>query len=120
MKAYFAFEQISPAGELKQFVFQLQDPAKIKEARRILASGDQLKMHVQGKIVPSPIDYNPGWAFHLNPDTISFFEFQIEVCDANVAYVEEHLDEVGGAFLPNSFWCPWSSRLSKEVQWPEP
>lgn len=115
MRAYFAFEQLIPSGELKQFVFQLNDAAKIEEARRILASGNQLKAHVQGKVVPRPADYNPGWSFHLDPETIGFFEFQIEVCDANVAYVEEHLDEVGGAFLPNRFWCPWTSRLSKEV-----
>lgn len=43
------------------------------------------------------------------------FEMQIEVCDANVTYVEEHLDEVGGGFLPKSFWCPWSSELEAEI-----
>jgi hypothetical protein len=51
----------------------------------------------------------------MAPDTIGFFEMQIEVCDANSNYVEEHLDEVGGSFLPKSFWCPWSSTLAAEV-----
>ncbi|MCA6115227.1 hypothetical protein J6524_09995 [Bradyrhizobium sp. WSM 1738] len=54
-------------------------------------------------------------AFHLMPETVKPFELQIEVCDANVMYVEAHLDEVGGAFLPKSFWCPWSSELEFEV-----
>ena len=120
MSAYFAFEQTSPKGELKQFVFRLDDPAKIAEARHILATSDELKGHVQGTIVQRPVDYNPSWSFHLDPKTIGFFEMQIEVCDANVTYVEAHIDEVGGSFLPKSFWCPWSSRLSHEVAMPSP
>ncbi|MEH2433373.1 MAG: hypothetical protein V7K25_03825 [Nostoc sp.] len=39
----------------------------------------------------------------------------IEVCDATTNYVNDHLDEVGGAFLPGLFWCPWSSQLVKEI-----
>jgi hypothetical protein len=120
MSAYFAFEQTSPEGELKQFVFRLDDLAKIDEARRILAGSEPLKVHVQGTIIARAADYNPDWSFHLDPKTIGFFEMQIEVCDANVTYIEAHLDEVGGSFLPKSFWCPWSSRLSSEVPWPRP
>jgi hypothetical protein len=65
--------------------------------------------------VPTKATYNPDWSFHLDPATIGFFEFQVEVCDANVTYIEEHLDEVGGSLLARSFWCPWSSRLVAEV-----
>lgn len=119
MSAYFYFEQTSPEGELKRFVFRLDDDVKILEARRILGGGDPLKVHVQGTVVPIRADYNPDWSFHLAPSTIGFFEMQIEVCDANVTYVESHLDEVGGSFLPRSFWCPWSSTLSGEVSWPQ-
>jgi hypothetical protein len=39
----------------------------------------------------------------------------IEVCDANMMYVEDHLDEAGGAFLPGNHWCPWDSRVTREV-----
>lgn len=118
MSAYFSFEQTTPKGDLKHFVFRLDDAAKIDEARQILGGAKPLKVHVQGTIVSTPVDYNPGWSFHLDPATIGFFELQTEVCDANVTYVEDHLGEVGGAFLPNGFWCPWSSRLAAEVQWP--
>jgi hypothetical protein len=31
-------------------------------------------------------------------------------------YVEDHLSEAGGSFLPGNRWCPWSSVLTKEVQ----
>ncbi len=60
-----------------------------------------------------PADYNPLWSYHLHPDSIDFFEYEIEVCDATIQYVEDHLNEVGGSFLPNNFWCPWCSRLIK-------
>jgi hypothetical protein len=71
-----------------------------------------------GRIVKRPADYNPGWSFHINPDTISFFDFAIEVCDASPSYVEDHLDEACGAFLPGCYWCPWSSRLKEEITSP--
>lgn len=115
MAAYFAFEQASPTGEIKEFVFELTDEAKIAEARAILSAPDSSRVHVQGTVVRGRVPYNPAWSFHLDPDSIGFFEMQIEVCDANVTYVEEHLDEVGGSTLPKSFWCPWSSRLTREV-----
>jgi hypothetical protein len=115
MPAFFVFEQSSPEGELLEFVFELRDEVKIAQARAILADPTSLKKHVQGKIVPRPAPYNPGWSFHLDPDTIGFFELQIEVCDANATYVEAHLDEIGGSTLPNNFWCPWSSTLAREI-----
>lgn len=115
MSAYFMFGQTSPKGEQEWFVFKLTDPAKIAEARALLGGGNDAKRHVQGTIVKSRVPYNPGWSFHLDPASIGFFEMQIEVCDANVTYVEEHLDEVGGSTLPKSFWCPWSSTLTAEV-----
>ncbi len=115
--AYFVFSQLSPKNETRYFVFQLLDEARIAQARAILASPSDMR-HVQGVIVQQKVAYNPRWAFHLKPDTIGFFEMQIEVCDANVTYVAEHLDEVGGAFLPHSFWCPWSSRLVREIRPP--
>jgi len=113
--AYFVFEQQAPDKAIKQFVFRLDDAERIAEARSILADGTNMKRSVQGIIVKSRASYNPEWSFHLDPATIGFFEMAIEVCDANVTYVEEHLDEVGGSTLPGGHWCPWSSRLTAEV-----
>ncbi|MGW5100847.1 BP74-related protein [Streptomyces sp. NPDC004100] len=62
--------------------------------------------------------YNPRWSFHYNPETVNFFDVAIEVCDATLPYVEENLDEAGGAFLPGAIWCPWSSRLTREIKAP--
>ena len=113
--AYFLFEQKSPKGQTEQFTFKLTDPSRIAEARKILANKTDLRRSVEGTIVKQKAAYNPRWSFYQDPPTIAFFETAIEVCDANVTYVEEHLDEVGGSALPRSFWCPWSSRLTAEV-----
>lgn len=113
--AYFSFSQTDPQGVKRHFVFELSDPTRIAEARSILADPKSIKNHVQGVIVSSRTSYNPDWSFHLKPETVGFFEMQVEVCDANVTYVEKHLDEVGGSTLPRSFWCPWSSQLDEEV-----
>jgi len=102
----------------QEFIFELTDPAKIQEAQNILAGKETLKVHVMGKIVRSRKPYNPNFNYHLDPASISFFAVAIEVCDANMTYVEEHLDEAGGAFLPGFFWCPWDSRLTREVPVP--
>ncbi len=109
--AYFMFDY-PPNPET--FIFELTDPAKIQEARNIL-SGLEGPRHIQGTIIKQPAVYNPPWSYHLDPASISFFTNAIEVCDATIQYVEDHLDEVCGAFLPNCAWCPWNSRLLSEV-----
>lgn len=113
--AYFQF--YTPPGS-ERFVFQLTDPAKIKEARDILRGVQQQRIHVAGKIVKRPASYNPPWRYHLDPGSISFFGNAVEACDATIRYVEDHLDEAGGSFLPGLTWCPWTSRLLREVPAP--
>jgi hypothetical protein len=110
--AYFAFKDSSEAG---LFVFELNDAAKIAEARTILAGNETHKVHVSGTIVKSKASYNTNWNYHFAPDSIAFFEVATEVCDSTMRYVEDHLSDVGGAFLPKNHWCPWSSKLVKEV-----
>ncbi|HYP25318.1 MAG TPA: calmodulin [Blastocatellia bacterium] len=114
--AYFVFDS-PPAPET--FVFKLTDPEKIRHARDILSGREKHQVHVTGIILKSPAPYNPDWSFHYDPESIEFFEFAIEVCDSAIRYVEEHLDEVGGAFLPDDRWCPWGSRLLREIAWPD-
>ncbi|WP_274564172.1 calmodulin-binding protein [Streptomyces spiramyceticus] len=112
--AYFEFTDISR----ETAVFQLTDPVKIEKARKILSGEETYETHVVGRIVKRPAPYNPTWSFHFSPETISFFESAIEVCDATLPYVEDHLDEAGGAFLPGGYWCPWTSELVREVPAP--
>lgn len=102
----------------QEFIFQLTDPEKIQHARDILSGKEKGRVHVLGRLIKRTQPYNPRWSFHLDPSTVSFFEMAIEVCDANMMYVEDHLDEACGAFLPGCMWCPWDSRLTREVPAP--
>jgi len=97
------------------FVIKLTDSNLIQEARNILNNVQTDATHVNGIIIKEPVNYNPSWSFHYDPSTIEFFENAMEVCDASIAYVEEYLDEVGGALLPDNRWCPWSSELTREL-----
>jgi hypothetical protein len=98
------------------FVIELHDPDKIAHARRILSGEETELVHVEGTVIKEPATYNPGWSFHLDPNSIEFFWSTMEVCDASICFVEENLDDVGGSTLPKSHWCPWSSMLVEEIQ----
>ncbi|UBU13624.1 BP74-related protein [Nonomuraea gerenzanensis] len=112
--AYFVMTDITR----EEFVVQLTDPAKIRHARD-LVNGETLdRPHVVGRILKRPAPYNPRWSYHYNSDTVDFFDAAIEVCDATIPYVEDHLDEAGGAFLPGLVFCPWTSRLVRELPAP--
>lgn len=110
----FAFTQPSSPGV--EFIIELTDTNTIAHARKILSGEEKNEVHVHGRIIKQRRDYNPRFSFHLDPTTVRFFSMAIEVCDANMVYVEDHLDEAGGAFLPGNHWCPWDSRLSREVK----
>jgi hypothetical protein len=97
------------------FVIELVDDVKIAHARQILAGTEKQRVHVSGIVVKASAPYNLAWSFHLSPESITFFEFAVEVCDASIKYVAEHIDEVGGSFLPASRWCPWGSRLLRDL-----
>ncbi|GAB2714533.1 BP74-related protein [Kitasatospora kifunensis] len=109
--AYFEFTDSTQ----QTFVFKLTDQAKIQQARSILSGKETEATQVMGKVVKSPAPYNKPWNYQLDPSSVSFFAAAIEVCDSNMVYLNQHLSEVGGAFLPNSVWCDWGSHLTREV-----
>ncbi|MEM8534867.1 MAG: hypothetical protein AAGF95_28765 [Chloroflexota bacterium] len=108
--AYFRFN-VPPAPET--FVFRTDDPVVIQEARDVLA-GKPSRM-VIGTIVKEPRDYNLPWSYHLEPETVRFTDGAVEVCDAGIQFIEDHLTEVCDATLPDCEWCPWNSRIIAEV-----
>lgn len=110
--AYFEFRG---SDALDRFVIRLVEADKIQHARDLLFGMTTESPSVMGAIIKTPALYNPNWSYHLASETIQFFDLAIEVCDANMRYVEDNLDAVGGAFLPNSYWCPWGSEISREI-----
>jgi hypothetical protein len=112
-----AFFQITDGvnDEESKFVIKLVEMDKIVHARRILLGEEIQRIHISGKIIKQSVDYNPGWGFHLDPQSIDFFEITVEVCDASISFIEENLPEIGDSTLPNNNWCPWSSKIIKEL-----
>ncbi|MFE9610952.1 calmodulin-binding protein [Streptomyces sp. NPDC006012] len=102
----------------EEFVIKLTKAGDIEHARELVAGETTDRPHVITRIVKRTADYNPRWSFHANPDTTQFFDDSIEVCDANIPYVEDHLDEAGGAFLPGLVWCDFDSRFIREIPAP--
>src|SRR5262245_59018987 len=111
-EAYFVFDS-PPRGDL--FVIKLTDPAKIQKARDILSGKETSSRRVGGVIVKEPACYNTPWSYHLDPQSIEFFGAAMEVCDGAMAYIESHLDKVGGDLLPGNRWCSWRSRMVGEI-----
>ncbi|MEY9895732.1 hypothetical protein ABIA31_009422 [Catenulispora sp. MAP5-51] len=109
--AYFEVTDITR----ETYIVKLVEPAEIEHARELVAGETTDRPHLIGRIVKRTAPYSPRWSYHLQPESVHFFDNAIEVCDATIPYVEEHLDEAGGAFLPGLVWCDWSSRLVREV-----
>lgn len=111
-KAYFALLYGNQPGE---FIIELTDDKKIKHARDLVSGETDDEPHILGRIRKSPKPYNIHFSFHLDPETITFFNQAIEVCDASFHYTEENLEEACGAFLPGCYFCPWASRVVREI-----
>jgi uncharacterized protein (TIGR03437 family) len=115
--AYFTVYDINDGNDLT-FVVQITDPVTVQQARALLTLPESDRLHVQGTVVKAPASFNAPWGFHVDPVSVGFFETAVEVCDANAQYVQDHLTEVGEAFLPGNHWCPWNSKLLAEIPAP--
>jgi hypothetical protein len=58
-----------------------------------------------GLLICESVEWNCPWSWHLDPDSIRFAEFAIEICDGTPSYVEANC----GSFGP--YYCPWSAEL---------
>lgn len=108
-----------------EFVIAVNNEKWINQIEKILEyrvrPGEPV--HILGKVVRGRVPYNEEYAFHLDPDSIELFFSQTEQCDATAFEVEEHLELAGvpdSGFLHEGIWCPWSSRLVREIRYPYP
>lgn len=112
--AYFEMTDVTRS----KFIVKLVNEREVKHARDLVSGATDDEPHVFGRIKKSSAPYNSRWSYHFDPETVSFFNHAIEVCDATIPYVEDYLDEAGGPFLPGLVFCPWTSRLVREVPAP--
>lgn len=108
-----------------EFVIAVNDPTLVQQMERILHNhawpGDPV--HILGSVVRGRVPYNEEYPFHLDPGSIQLFFQATEQCDATAFEVEEHIELVGvpnSGFLQNGIWCPWESRLVREIRYPFP
>ena len=114
-------DNTNPDNTAEHYVARIVNEDAIATARAEIEKGEGLGdvvggwQIISGTIAKTTADWNPDWSFHLIPETVFFDEFFIEVCDATVVFVEENLDIAGGAFLPGLQWCPWGTRVLREL-----
>ena len=100
----------------QHFIVRITELSMINMARDEVKLTDGWTM-VSGTVVPETVDWNPDWSFYLAPKSIFLSAFFPESCDATIDDVESKLDQIGSAtFLPDSEWCPWTSRLISELE----
>jgi hypothetical protein len=98
-------DNTNPDNTDEYFVARIVNEAAIAIARAEILKGTAGGWQViSGTIEKSRADWNPNWSFHFIPETVFFGDWFMEVCDANVIFVEQNLDIAGDAFLPDLMW----------------
>ncbi len=100
------------------FIIKLQNRTLISQARSIIKNNESKT--ISGIVVFGwggfnvDLNNNRTWSWHLAPETITFTDLNIELCDATPSHVEQHLfdwiHQVGR-------YCPWNWKLEREVNY---
>ena len=88
------------------FRVQITDSTQIAEAERLLQSGES--RNIDGPLRAGSGDVNAPYPWHLDPDSIQFADFTIEVCDGLPSKIEDDLD-----YWINTVkaYCPWGVKV---------
>ena len=110
-----AYFRVYDGAGSPDFIILLTNPETILIARNQITIPVEQRLSITGIIVKEASCWNPNYGYHYDPSTVEFFEVAAEVCDANFVYVQDNLEEAGGAFLPGLLHCPWESFIVDEV-----
>jgi hypothetical protein len=101
--------ETSPAGE--SFRILLRDPVKIAEAAALVGRGG--RKIVAGRLRAGNGGFNPGWSWHLEPESVELVDAAVEVCDGCPHDVQAD----PGYWIDNlGRYCPWSSEIIAREQ----
>jgi hypothetical protein len=106
-----AFFELHDQNGPATFVFKLNDPGRIAEARGLIGGRN---LWSSGIVIKERVYYNRAWRYHLAPGSIGFADFTVEACQTGVIAVENGLEAVGGSFLPANVMCV-SGQIVREV-----
>ncbi|WP_424464244.1 hypothetical protein [Pseudoclavibacter helvolus] len=82
---------------------ELATPELVAHAQQLLDGEDVAAIPV-GAIVRDDPSVNEPWTWHIDPATLEFADFTIEVCDGLPEYVED-------GTLTSDDYCPWSAKV---------
>jgi len=95
----------APDGEV--FRILLRDNSVIDQARALVGAGRS--RIVLGRLAAGNGGFNTPWNWHLDPDTVSFPEVAIELCDGCPRDVE-----AAGVSYGAGTFCPWTAEIVAE------
>jgi hypothetical protein len=90
---------------VETYKIELVTPALVKHAEQLL-QGKQVSAIPLGRVVRGSAGVNPPWSWHIDPKTLQFADFTIEVCDGLPSYVEDRT-------VTSPDYCPWSAKVVK-------
>lgn len=95
----------APDGQV--FRILLRDSSVISQARALVGAGG--RRIVLGRLAQGNGGFNTPWNWHLDPDTVSFPQVAIELCDGCPSDVE-----ASGVSYGAGTFCPWTSEIIAE------
>ena len=75
----------------------------VDHARRLL-TGEAIAAIPLGRVVRDDPSVNTPWSWHIDPSSLTFADFTIEVCDGLPSHVE-------GGLITSADYCPWSAKV---------
>ena len=90
-------------ADVEEYKIRLTDPADIGIARKLLA-GEEAPRIPNGVVVRGDPDVNVGYTWHIDPESVEFADFTMEVCDGLPSDVEK------GIITSDRYW-PWSAEV---------
>lgn len=90
---------------VETYKVELVTPALVKHAEQLL-QGKQVSAIPLGRVVRGAASVNAPWSWHIDPKTLQFADFTIEVCDGLPSYVEDRT-------VTSPDYCPWSAKVIK-------
>ena len=92
--------------EDETFRVRINDAVTQQQADTLLTNGTAI--NIDGPLRPGNGEFNAPYSWHLDPDSITFSPFTIELCDGMPSFVEEDIDywlNTVGAY------CPWGIQV---------
>ena len=90
-------------ADAEEYKIRLTDPADIEIARKLLA-GEEAPAIPNGIVVRGDPDVNVGYTWHIDPESVEFADFTVEVCDGLPSDVEKGI-------ITSDRYCPWSAEV---------